>query len=87
MKQITQIFLEGKSPTLTLIWGGGNFTPSPQIGFPLITLSNPGILQHSVTFRDVRVKFGIPNLSHSLQMLGKTQTRLFPISGFLVNPW
>ena len=34
----------------------------------------------------MRVKFGIPNLAPSLQILGKIQTGVFLISGFSVNP-
>ena len=29
---------------------------------------------------------GFPSITHNTGILGKTQTRVFPISGFLVNP-
>ena len=78
---------------LTLIWvgvGGGITTPR-QVGFPK-KLKNgkscsPGIF---ATFGNVLLEKFVPNsvflTRPSLQILGKTQTGVFPIFGFLVNP-
>ena len=52
----------------------------------ILMIYNTDILQHSVTFL---LKTFVPHLvsltRSSLQVLNKTQTRVFPISGFLIN--
>ena len=77
---------------LTLIWvgGGGSFTPPPPVGFPLITqkwskLWPWNLVALSKILLETFVSSLIPIPRPSLQILGKTQTGVFPISGFLVN--
>ena len=71
--------------------GGGEGVSLPASWFSLnnsdtakaITLAFCSIEYHFI--RDVLAKFGIPCLLQSRD-IEKTQTRVFPISGFLVNP-
>ena len=70
------------------MWERVNFTFP--VGFPLITQKRL-ILQpwHFATFSNILIETFVPNLVFltcpSLQIVGKTQTEVFPISEFLVN--
>ena len=65
--------------------GGEVILPLPPCLFSLnisemVKAVNPGILQYSVTFhRDIHAKFGFSTRT-SLEILGKTQMGVFPIS-------
>ena len=66
---------------LTVIWGGSSCWFSH---------NNPETVKAvTLAFGNIVIETFVPNLvsptPSSLQILGKTQTRLFPISGFLVN--
>ena len=49
-----------------------------------------GVTWHYAAFSNILLETFLPNLVFlihpSLQILGQTQTGVFPISGFLVNP-
>ena len=67
---------------LTVIWGGSSCWFSHN--------NNPETVKAvTLAFGNIVIETFVPNLvsptPSSLQILGKTQTRLFPISGFLVN--
>ena len=82
---------------LNLSGGGGGGIGGGEVGFFLniskmvktAFYSIPGIFQHSgiqqYSIRDIHVKL-VSISCPSLQILSKTQTGVFPISGFLVNP-
>ena len=73
-----------------MVGGGEVILPSP-CWFSLnnsetVKLINyPVILQHSVTFYWPFLRNFVSLNRPTLQILGKTQTGVFPISGFLVN--
>ena len=63
----------------------------PLVGVPLITQKREKLQPwYFVTFNNFSLDTFVPNLVSltqlSLYILGKTQTRVFPISGFLVKP-
>ena len=70
---------------LTLIWVGSNFTPA--VSFHLITQKQwKGLPWNFAAFSNISLKTSVPNLvpitCPSLQILGKTQAGVFPISRF-----
>ena len=68
---------------LTLTWVGDNLLPC------WFSLNNSEMVK-TVTLSNILLDTFLPNLVSlprpSLQILGKTQMGVFPISGFLVNP-
>ena len=69
--------------SLTLIWVCLCWCNLPLFIFPAVTLA-------FATFGNIVLERTVPNLIFkihpSLQLLGKTQARVFPISGFLGSP-
>ena len=68
---------------------GGNF--NPPVGFPITQKRYKLQPWHFAAFCKILLESFVPNLVFftwpSLLILGKTLTRVFPISGFPVNPF
>ena len=70
---------------------GSNFTPSPPVYFPLTTQKQKKLQPwHFAALSSISLQTFLPNFVFlpclSLQIFGNTQTGVFSISGFLVNP-